>query len=371
MKIRQFVIFGIFLLVSALIYFRLSSSKKNEAPTKKEKKEITYLPISIVKNSLKEFKMSSYGQINPTVDLDVSFEVQGKLEYGEKVLKPGVKFKKGQLLYQVNNEEAYYSLVARKSQFSSMILSLMPDVELDFPSEKNKWLNFLSKINNTEIVPQIPSFSSSKEKMFFTGKGILAEYFNIKGIETRMNKHFYLAPFNGTVSEVYAEPGSLAGPGVRIAKIVKTGDYEVKVPISIKNLSFFKKETFANFYDSQNQLIGKGRILRISDIVNQKTQSTDVYYSIQVSNENQIYNGMFLTVSISKMSEQENVTLPRLAIENNSVQVLKNGKVFEKNIVVLGNKPDSLYVANLSDGEQVVLERIKIIKNQVVKGIIR
>jgi hypothetical protein len=371
MKIRQIVIFGIFLLISALIYFRLNSTKKLEKPTKKEKKEITYLPVKIAKNSLKEFKMSSYGQINPTVDLDISFEVQGVLEYGEKTLKPGVKFKKGQLLYQVNNEEAFYSLVARKSQFASMILALLPDIELDFPSEKNKWTLFFSRINNTELMPPMPSFTSNKEKMFFTGKSILAEYYTIRGIETRMNKYFYLAPFSGTVFDVYAEPGSLASPGLRIAKIVKTGDYEVKVPISIKNLSFFKKETFANFYDSQDQLVGKGKILRISDIVNQKTQSTDVYYSISVNSEMQIYNGMFLTVSISKMSEQENVVIPRIALENNSVQILKDGKVFEKNVVVLGNKPDSLYVANLSDGDQVVLERTKIEKNKIVKGIIR
>lgn len=353
------------------MYFRLSSSKKMEKPAKKAKQEINYVPILIAKNSKKEFKMSSYGQISPSLDLEISFEVQGKLERGDLLLKPGVKFKKNQLLYQINNEEAYYSLISRKSQFSSMVLSIMPDVELDFPAEKNKWNQFLSKINNTDILPQIPPFSSNKEKMFFTSKGIITEFYNLRGIETRMNKYYYLAPFNGTVSEVYAEPGTIINPGTRIAKIVKTGDYEVKVPISIKNLNFFKKETFANFYDSQDNYIGKGKILRISDIVNQKTQSADVYYTIQFDNNSTIYNGMFLTVSISKTSEQENVIVPRVAIENNNVQVLKNGKAIEKDIQVVGKKPDSLYVSNLNDGEQIILERIKISKNQLIKGIKR
>jgi hypothetical protein len=370
MKTRQLIIFGFFLIISALIYFRLNSAKKIEKPSKKEKKSVVYVPIKLVKNILQEFKMSSYGQITPSIDLDMSFEVQGKLEYGKRVLKPGMNFSKGELLYKVNNEEAYYTLVARKSQFASQILNLLPDLELDFPNEKNKWNQFLDKITNVDLLPNFPNFNSQKEKMFFTARGIMAEYYNIKGVETRMQKYFYIAPFSGTIAEVYAEPGSMAGPGVRIAKLVKTGDYEVKVPISIKNLEFFKKETSASFYDSENKLIGTGKINRISDIINQKTQSVDVYYSMK-SQGNQIYNGMFLTVSISKLSEEENVTIPRISLNENQVQILENGKILEKKITVLGSKPDSIYVSGLKNGTTVILERAKIVGGKTYKGIIR
>lgn len=360
MKIRQLVIFGVFIAISALIYWRLTANQKPKISIEKEKSTIAYVPILKVKNQEKTVQLSAYGQINPSLEFDISFEVQGKLEQGAKQLKAGMKFQKGQVLYTVNRDEAFYTLNARKTQLSNLIINALPDVELDYPSERSKWLNFMNGLKPGQLMPNLPTFNSDKERMFFTSRTIVAEYYNIKSLEARMEKYYYIAPFSGTITEVFTEPGALAGPGVRIAKITKTGDFEVKVPISIKNLAQFKSENQATFLGNSGETIGTGKIIRISDVVNQKTQSIDVYYSIRPASDATIYNGMFLDVKIKQKTSAPSFVIPRMAMQDEKVQLLVQNKITERNVQVIGSKPDSIFVTGLQDGESVLIERTEV-----------
>ncbi len=358
MKKNQFILVGVFLLISALIFFRIVSNKKEPVKELKEASTVQFVPVSEVKNQLRNLQLISYGQISPNTELDISFEVQGKLEKGDLQLKPGVKFKMNQLLYKVNEEEAFFTLGSRKSQLSNLIIGAMPDLELDFPSEKNKWMQFLDQLGPERRLPELPSIRNAREKMFITSKGILTEYYSIRSQESRMEKYYYIAPFSGTVLEVYAEPGSIVNPGGKIARVARTGEMEVKVPISLATIKKFKEIGFAKFTDANGNQVGTGKIIRVSDVINQKTQSVDVYYSIKALEGEMIYNGQFVNVGIDQMASQQSFAIPRAAVRDNKVNVLVKEKLVPRQILVVGNKPDTLFVSGLKDGEQVVLEQI-------------
>ena len=245
-------------------------------------------------------------------------------------------------------------------------------IELDFPSERQKWMRFLENLDPFKMLPELPAIRSEKERMFITSRTILTEYYNLKSQEERMLKYFYAAPFNGTVVAIYAEPGAIANPGGQIAKIAKSGDYEVKVPISMADLKLYKENSTADFYDSKNKKIATGKIIRISDVINQQTQSADVYYSVNALPENQIYHGMYLNVSINKESDKETVTLPRVAVKDGKVKVLNNGKLSSVDVMIVSSKPDSVYVTGLTNGQSVVLEQVETNDSKVkFKGIVR
>lgn len=126
------------------------------------------------------------------------------------------------------------------------------------------------------------------------------------------------------------------------------------------------------FYNSDGLLVGTGKINRISDVINQQTQSVDVYYSIQPIAGQKIYNGLFLNAAINQNVVTESITLPRMAVTDNKVNVLKDGKVISRSITLVGSKPDSVYVSGLDNGEQVVLDKIEINKKgKLFKGITR
>ena len=234
-------------------------------------------------------------------------------------------------------------MAARKAGLSSLIVGFFADIELDFPSERDKWMVFLNDLQPENTLPNLPKMNSPKEKMFFTSRNVITEYYNIVGLESRVSKYNYIADFNGTVTQIFAEPGSIINPGAQIAKIVKTGEYEVKVPVDMKDIELYQNESTANFIDPENKKIGTGKILRISDFINQQTQSADVYYSITPNEGVKIYNGMFVNVTIDQEVAKNSMIIPRTAIKDGRVNILKDNKVEPVKVLSLGSIPDSVY----------------------------
>lgn len=348
---------------------------KNRKVLPKDKKKAAttlFVPVRNVKNAERKHAIVSYGQITPNREIIIAFEVQGKLEKGKETLKPGTSFHFGQILYKINPDESLYTLKARKASYANLIVTSLPDIEMDYPSERNKWVAFLNGVNDSGLLPDFPYLSSAKEKMFITSRNIITEYYNIKSLEERLAKYIYTAPFNGTVTEIFAEPGSIINPGVQVAKIAETGEYEIKVPIALTDLELFKEKSSAEFTDAHGNKIGTGKIIRISDVINRQTQSADVYYSIKPEKGVKIYNGLYVNVSINREVTRKSFTLPRAAVKTNKVQILDGEKIISQQIYIVGNKPDSVFVTGLNDGDKVILERVEDIEQKVkYKGIQR
>lgn len=372
MKRSQVILLSVFIVITGIIYIVLSKNKKEDNKELKAENNTVFVPILNAKNELRTLTLTSYGQILPNSEVIISVEVQGKLQKGALTMKPGVNFKEGQILYKVDNEEAFYSLSARKTALSNLVINALPDIELDFPNERTKWIEFMKGLDPGKLLPELPRINSEKERMFITSRTILTEYYNLKSQEARMQKYFYAAPFSGTVVAIYSEPGAIANPGGQIAKIAKTGDYEVKVPIAMADLKLYKENSSAEFYDSKGIKIATGSIIRISDVINQSTQSADVYYSVKPLPEKNIYHGMYLNVSINKESVKETVTLPRVAVKDGKVKVLNNNKLKSIDVMIVSSKPDSVYVTGITNGQSIVLEQIEINDSKVIySGIVR
>lgn len=366
MKRSQIILFAVFIVLTGIIYLTLSSNQKEYSKKTKTEKETVFVPVSKVANKMRHMEIISYGQITPSTELLVSFEIQGKLIKGNKTLKPGVKFSKGEMLFKVDNEEAFYSLSARKTNLANLVLTALPDIELDFPKEKNKWSNFMDDLDPGKLLPDFPTINSKKERMFLTSRNILSEFYNLKSTEARMEKYFYIAPFSGTVIEIYSEPGSIVNPGGQVAKIAKTGDFEIKVPIDLEDVDLYKSKNSAQFTNPKGEIVGAGKIIRISDFINQQTQSADVYFSITPVKGHKIYHGLFVNVKINKEAEKETMSLPRVAVKNGKVNVLKDQKIIPMDVLVVGQKPDTVFVTGLEDGLKVVLESVEQTREKVV-----
>ncbi len=372
MKRSQWIMFSLLFVLTGGIYLQLMNNKKEKIKDNKEEKTTQFIPIRKVKNETRIVSLVSYGQLTSNLELTVSFEVQGKLERGDILMKPGTNFKKGQLLYRVNNSEAFYTLSARKSSLSNLVLNAMPDIELDFPQEVEKWNNFLQDIDPSKFLPELPKSQSSKEQMFVTSRSIFVEYYNLKSLESRMDKYIWIAPFDGTVVSIFAEPGSIANPGGQIAKIIKTSGFEVKVPIAIRDIDAYEKLGTAEFFNPTGMKVAEGKIVRVSNVINQETQSTDVFYSIRAVNGHKLYSGMFVNVSIDCKEEKVSMTIPRAVVRNGKVYILKNNELKIQDVLIVGSKPDSLYVSGLRNGQEVVLEQIEMNDKDVIyKGIAR
>ena len=67
-------------------------------------------PENFIENQERSLTISSYGQIVPFTELDIAFEISGRLQRGDLLMKPGTRFAKNDLLYKVSSEEMFYNL---------------------------------------------------------------------------------------------------------------------------------------------------------------------------------------------------------------------------------------------------------------------
>ncbi|GAA0874550.1 hypothetical protein GCM10009118_09580 [Wandonia haliotis] len=357
MKPRHFVIIGSILVVLGLIFFRVNSGEKAESK-KATASSIVYLPVMEVNNKVRSFSLEAYGQINSNLQIDLAFEVSGRLKKGEVQLKPGVRFRRGQILAAVDNSETVFTLSARKSSFLTLLANVMADVKLDYPEEVGKWTKFMNTISIDSYLPPLPKFNSKKEELFFTTRNIIAEFNTIRSQELRLEKYFFVAPFDGTITEVAAEPGAIVNPGTPVASIIKTGDYEVKIPIMLKDITFFEEKGTIEVTDASGIQIGKGRLSRISNVINRNTQSVDAYFSIEPLPGKKIFNGMYVNAKMNKESIAEAMAVPFLCVKENTVNIIKDSAIVSVPVQVLASVPDTLLVAGLKNGDFVITDQV-------------
>lgn len=355
MKIRHFLIIGGFILVLGLIYLPILSEDKQDKSAEKPSESNNYIPITTAINKSQDLTVESYGQVMPNNQIDITMEVQGVIETGGFDLKVGRSFKKHDILIKIERVEALYNLLARRSAFINLISSIIPDISLDFPEEKEKWENYLDQLEPSKQLPNLPNIESKKEKLLINAKNIPSEYYSIKGLETQMEKYYYLAPFNGTVISSNIEPGSLISPGLTIATIAKTNDHEVKAPVNITDLDFFKNAKEVVFTSPQGVKIGKGKLKRTAKSINQQTQSIDAFFSIYPEKGSDLIQGMFVNLSVSAPLHEASVLLPNNAVVGNKIQLLKDSLIQVKDIIIIGAKGDSIYVKGIEDSSKVVL----------------
>ena len=369
MRINKIVFSLIFLMVTAFIYYKVASNKKEIDKKTKSTSKISYIPIDTVINQSYSINYQSYGHIQSNEELDIAFEIQGKLLKGDKDLNPGSKFNFNDLLYSVDQKEAFYQYTARKEQLSNLLISCLADIEIDFPNQLTKWNAFLKGLNPNALMPDFPNFNNEKEKKFITFKGIYSEYLNIKSIELRLEKYFYYAPFNGIVTAVYNKPFSIINPGVRIARISNTNKMEVKVPVLLSMLSRVKKSNSIIFSNSNGEKVGEGNFLRQDSQIDQNTQSINLFYEVKGSDKENLILGEFLNVTFHNSTDLDCYRIPENAINKNSVCVLENGKIVQQNVNIIASSDDSLFVVGLKNGSAFVLEKVSPNKEITFKGI--
>ncbi len=282
MNKRQLTIFGTAALIM-LVSFGASyffSSLKEEPEAKKQVKVKKYVKTTPVVYGDIKTTINAYGRVQAAQHLDLLSEVAGRMYQGQVRLKAGESFKKGTLLFFVDDTEASLNLKSQKSNFLRDIAAILPDSKVDFKDNFDAWSKYFSSIDIDKDLPSLPEVKSEKEKTFLATKGIYSTFYTIKSAESRLKKHRYYAPFDGSITEVVMESGAFINPGTRIGRIMKTNALELKVSVETRDVAWIQTGTLAAIWSDDTQQEFGGEVVRISDFVNQNTQSVDVFLRI-------------------------------------------------------------------------------------------
>lgn len=349
-------ILGLLLIGGAIIGGNIIVQKNNQ-PKPTFKREIKTVFVENVVNKEIPVLLSAKGNLIAKTKIDVFSEVQGVLESSKKPFKAGTKYNKDETLLRINSDEFYASLQAQKSNLSNLITAILPDIRLDYSTEFKKWERYLKVFDMNSPTPNLPEFSSDKEKYFVSGRGVLTAYYAVKNLEVRYKKHQIRAPFSGVLTEALVTPGTLVRVGQRLGEFIDPSTYEMEVAISVLYSDFLqvgKSVTLTNLNKTKTYT---GKLIRVNGKVDQTSQTIKAFIEVQHPD---LQEGIYLEAIMVAKSESNAIEIPRkLLVDNRSVYLIKNDSILtltEINPVYFG--AEKVIIKGLSNNTKILSQTL-------------
>jgi multidrug efflux pump subunit AcrA (membrane-fusion protein) len=364
MNRRQLVIVlvltGVIVLIISII---MSNFKPSQEQTFNNTIPVKYVKTQRVQNDTISAIIAGYGRLNSFRNVNISSEVSGRLLEGDIDLKEGAIFKKGQILFRINPEDASYSLKSRKSSFINLLVTALADIKIDFPAAYDKWYKFYESVSIEEPLPNLPETTSTKEKTYLASKNVLSEYYSIKADEARLEKYTIRAPFTGSIINVMAQPGSSVNPGSNVAQIIQQDQLEVRIPVDVDALHLIESGQLVQLTDKNNKTLPSARINRISSNINQSTQTVNVYAKLMETTNQVLVDGMYVNTEIVTGNLNNVIELPRRSLlDENMVYVLQDSQLVKTTVVIEKSNDQSVIVSGLKTGTTIVIEPVTSIR---------
>ena len=356
MQKRQWLISGILTLVillgAALAFQVLKAKKTSTVSDAKPEVVIREVNVAQFAPTTLSSEIALDGRLSAYEKVSLGSEVTGRLLSTGKNHKIGSYFSKGDLLFQVANSDEQLSLYAQRSSLLNAITQIMPDLKFDHPQSFDSWKRYLDEMDVKSVLKELPKPQTDKEKYYIAGKNIYNLYYSIKSAEDRMGNYNIYAPFSGVFLSVSAYPGSLVTPGMTLGQLMNTSRFEMVAPLAMDDIKYVSTGQKVSLSSESLGATWTGSVSRISNQLDQATQSIPVYISVTGKG---LRDGVFLKGTLAGKELSGVSEIPRaVIIDQNHVWVYQNGKAVKKALEIVARKDQQVIVKGLSETDQVI-----------------
>ncbi len=306
------VILAVGILALGLILMMFFKSFKKEPFQREVPAVVKSLTVTDVKYLENTPTIIALGKVESKNRLNLVSEVSGKVLNSSFKLTSGRKFSKGEILAVIDSEIQKNNLKINTSNLIVTLAEMLPDLKLDMPQEYSKWETFTNSLS-FENIPALPEFSSSKEKIFVTTRGVVSQYYTLKNLQETLKKHIIRAPFTGTVASTNITAGSMASPSSPLAILVNTSVYEVKLPLPQNVINKVRVGMSVNLMLKDMDYSVKAKIVRISNVIDPQNQTQFVIVEFNSLKNSPIVDGNYVEANI-KTEKLKSFKLPRAAL---------------------------------------------------------
>lgn len=361
MKKRQILILAIPLTVLGLAFTlkQWLASMKKEPPKKPVIADVRLVRVAEVAYQKQEVVLYGYGRVQSAASLALTSEVAGKLIRGDVPFKRSAVFRKGQVLYRIDDKEARMALHAQRADFMAAMAGVLPDIKLDFPVSMETWDAFFKKLSPTNPLPPWPEESSTALQALLAGRRITAQYYQIRSSEERLSRYQFLAPFDGTFSQISVEEGSIVNANTALGRMISISGFEVSMPVPRMSVPLVREGMRVLLYSEDSLVQWYGTVRRISAFVDAATQSVTVYVEVPKGNE-AVIDGMYLKTKL-----QTGKTLPLMPLTRKALlpgsqvwMVTPDSLLQRQPIDIIMADEQFVYFSGLTEGIHVVAESI-------------
>jgi len=203
----------------------------------------------------------------------------------------------------------------------------------------------------------MPVIKDEKLKIFLASRNVLSEYYGIQQDEKRLKRHSLYAPFNGTFTQVNFEVGGYVNTGGQIARMIRTDQLEVEVPVKNEHSKWIKIGDKVRVYSKSRISEMPGVVVRKSDFINVNTQSRSIFVKVQHTANDEMLAGEYKVVEFPGQKIDAAMEIPRSAVFNsNEVFLVIDGKLKKREIDIIKVNETTLIFSGLPEGQKIVTE---------------
>ena len=353
---RQVIISALGILIIALGFFgmeKMASQKK--PPPEKTAKSISTVFTQKIKNTNTPIAVTASGNLAARDRIEIFSEVQGIFEYSAHPFKPGINYRNGEVLLQLNSDEYRANLRAQKSTLYNQIVATLPDLRFDYPDAFQKWEDYVTSFDVEKPLQALPEMTSDKEKLFMAGRNINSTWFTVKNVEERLSKYTIYAPFDGVLTEAGLDKGVLVRSGQKLGEFINPSIYELEVAVNSSYVDLLKVGNTVTLNNVEQTKTWQGRVSRLNSLVDPNTQTIQAFIRV---NGKGLREGMYLEARLTAKEEENTFEVSRkLIVENKKLFVLENDKLVLTEIEPVHFTEKTAVVRGLTDGTEI-LERM-------------
>jgi multidrug efflux pump subunit AcrA (membrane-fusion protein) len=353
-RIITSIVLSLAILLGSWLMYRKFTGNIEEVIVNKEQ-FVKGVTVAKVTNSVIPISVTSHGKLVATQKVTLIPEVTGIIKSTN--FTEGVRYQKGELIFEIENEEIEASLNSVRSEFRGKLILAIPDLKQDYGQDGVKWETYLATVKIDQDLPTLPKFSTIREENFITANGIVALYQRVKNMEIRAKKYRFVAPFDGLITIANVQRGSLIGAGQPVGEISSFGDYELELPINIEYLPYLKTGNKMQLKTVNGQQKYTGQISRINPRANLDAQSITAYINVK---DNMLREGMFLEATMDAGSIADAFEIDRSLLNNkNEIFILNptDSTILLQAVEPVNYKEKTAVVKGLSDGT-IMLQKV-------------
>ena len=355
---KKMIFIPVAILFVGFIIMMLLFSFRKEPPSAAQNEQVKMVQTKLVRLSDVTSYISGYGRVTSAQPVVLISEVNGTLVPGTVPFRPAQDFKKGDVLIKVDERQIRLDLNSTKSDLLNALSTVLPEIKVDFPDEYIKWQKYFNDINYNASLAPMPEVQNQKIKLFLSRFNVYKLYFQIRNLEIQLEKHFFIAPFNGSVISADLHAGSTVRIGSRLGEIINLDELEIEVPLPVQDVEWIDREKPIKFTSSEMTGTWYGKVKRIGKNIDTRTQTIQVFMSVQNSQKSDLFNGVFLEADIPGRTINNAVSVPRkLIYEDQYVYLVHNQKLQYRKVDIARRELDSVIIrGGLADNDTLVSE---------------
>jgi membrane fusion protein (multidrug efflux system) len=333
-------------------------SLKKEPPKRLPETRAKIVETAIVRLQPVRSEILAYGRVSSVQPVRLNAEVAGTLEQGDIPFKPAQPFSKGDLLVKVDDRQARFILNSTISDLMTALAAVLPEIKVDFPGEYQVWQDYFDSCQFDKKIASLPEAENQRIRLFLSRFNVYKLYFSVRNLEILLDKHYFFAPFNGSIVSTALRVGSTVQNGTLLGDIINLEQLEIEMPVNADDIPWIDQQLPVEFTSSEISGQWTGKITRIGSDIDTRTQTVQVYASIDDGPEASLLNGTFLEAHIPGKSIDSAFAVPPKAIyDDDYVYLIEEGKLARQPVRILRWESNHVIVGGgIANGDTLVVE---------------